>query len=184
MNAQSRTWLTAFLINSAALFLVSCTEPPTQSEASSAGGTHGVFASQSSGTFSLNPPSTAPYPDATAGAKIDGQFLDGLHPNFPPAQGLRLQVHGLPCRCYSLGSEPREFYVVYLSTESTPAVRLLSFNTSFLSNVGSELVMQVPLTMPLFSETVTVEVYLEADDAQDGPAGAGVLVLRGQLSPS
>lgn len=171
-----------FLSAALAALALGCgeSEVTTASHARSAA----AASSQSNVPFSLSAPAGAPYPDAVAGAKIDGQFLDGTHPNFHPAQGVRMQVHGLPCRCYSGGTEAREFYVVYLSTPSTSPIRLLTFNTSFLGNVGAELVMPVPLSVPLFAETVTIEVFLESDDGADGPAGSGVLVLRGQVTPS
>lgn len=164
---------------------MSCDTSPTQSLTRDLVTTRTQQLSQSyNRPFVLTPPSGAPFPDASGHAKIDGQFLDGDHPMFGAAQGLRLEVLGLPCRCYVGGAEARESYVVYVSTTTAPSTRILTFNTSFLSNVGSELVMPIPINMPIFTETVTIEVYLETDDGLDGPSGHGTLVLRGQVSPN
>ena len=68
--------------------------------------------------------------------------------------------------------------VVGVSTSSTPRFRVISFNTHcFEGNFSTNPV--VPDDIPLLTEDVTVEVFLEVDDGVDGPTSPAILVLSG-----
>ena len=74
-------------------------------------------------------------------------------------------------------------FAIYVSTPSTDRFRVRTFNTSggeghttHWTDIGLVPNAEDPLWE---TETITVEVYLEADDGRDAPDVGGLLVLRG-----
>ena len=76
-------------------------------------------------------------------------------------------------------------YAIYVSTPSLGRVRLRTFNTSQGPHHHFSGFSQVPDEgNPLWNtETITVEVYIEADHGFDAPDVGGLLVLRGVDQP-
>ena len=78
-------------------------------------------------------------------------------------------------------------YGIYLSTPSLGRVRLRTFNTTggeHPHNVWSEFHGVPDDENPLWvTETITVEIYVEADDGFDAPDVGGLLVLKGVDQP-
>jgi hypothetical protein len=135
-------------------------------------------------TFRLTPPAGAPYPSAVAEAFLYGAFLDGNHPKWSPGLSVDLRIHDLPCPTWGWGQDSpslalpsRQFYAVYASTVSLGRVRLMSFTPNCLGQ-NETIGPPLPADLPWFTEEITVEVFLEADDGLDG----GILVLRGSAT--
>ena len=78
-------------------------------------------------------------------------------------------------------------FAIYVSTPSLGRFRLRTFNTTGADgpvNRWADFRLLPDEGNPLWStETITVEVYVEADDGLDAPDAGGLLVLRGVDQP-
>ncbi len=169
MKTQSLTTALTFLIGA---FLWGCQEQASSDLTDQIVGPP-VFSASPTVNFQMSPPAGAPFPKAKGNGQFHGFFSNQIS----------FILKRLRCQ-RGAGEGGRKFYTLYVSTDpSTPRIRLFSFNPScengghFYSWVG------LPAAVPLSTEVVTIEIFLEKDDGLDGPDD-GVLVLTGTGVPS